>query len=82
MACESICQQLSEGERTIMDKRGKVRGYYLPEDQMKWLEEQAEKEKRSVSNFLARLIENAMASVSSKKQQNRGGNHVNSKDHR
>ena len=36
-----------------------TRGYYLPEEMTVWLEASAERERRSVSNFLALLIERA-----------------------
>ena len=38
-----------------------TRGYYLPLDLTAWLEASAATERRSVSNYLALLIERAMA---------------------
>lgn len=46
-----------------MPQNGKTKGYYIPDDLRVWLEEQAAKEKRSVSNFLALLIEKAKANA-------------------
>ena len=38
----------------------KVRGYYLPEDVMKWLDSKAAAERRSASWYLAELLRSVM----------------------
>lgn len=45
-------------DRLYMKRRiGKARGIYIPDELMEWLKESASSERRSVSSFIAILIE-------------------------
>jgi hypothetical protein len=44
-----------------MARKGKTKGYYIRDDLREWLETEASKQNRSVSNFLATLLEKVKA---------------------
>lgn len=54
-----ILNLLLESAFMAKKTKGMVQGIYLPVPLMEWVKREAEKDRRSVSNFLAILIEKA-----------------------